>query len=429
MKKLFFSTLIALAGACNPYDYQHGEFNAGPVDPANFPADYLGTGADPPGAGFRGGRGKFNETSAFVNGLPAGYYKFPFSATQLAAGVDSLRLVDNGSPYKPLPSAAAIPVPNAYVFDPAPPNPFPVRQTCMPPPNYHYNQQTDDLRLDEQDNIFTLLPLATEKPGVASTFDYVPVVAEVPVSAAGAACQSFKSQATLLQATSNLPQSGNYLLWAIIDPAAGVYRVGQSSTYNLSDGGVNPAFASGVGVQKYGWYAHYYLAYIDGGYIPTLTATVNEGGRMKQVLRMKTQRLYFPRTISSASARCGSTNCTPGQVCAGTPPTCQTCQASGARACPTGFTCGTSAPVTGVCTASGAQGAGYDVLQARRGETGYSPVCEAWTYTANTSGATPRPLAISELPTSEAAINALPAAAPAQVTTGTTRYIYCPQVD
>src|SRR5262249_42034549 len=296
------------------------------------------------------------------NGAPAGYYSFPFSATQLSAGVDSLRIVDSGQPYKPLSSAPAIPVPNAYVFDPTPSNPFPLSQTCTAPPDYSYNPQTGDMRGDEQSNIFTQLPQATQRPGVAATFEYIPVVAETAVSAQGLDCQSIKSEKTLNKVLGNPGPTGNYILWAIIDPSSGVYRVGQSSTYTLSDGSRNPNYATGVGMQKWGWFGQYYLAYIDGGYVPTQAATVTESGRTKQVLRMKTQRLYFPRSISSAAVPCGSSACTPGQVCAGTPPTCQTCQASGARACPSGFTCGTSGPLTGLCTANGAQGAGYDVL-------------------------------------------------------------------
>ena len=422
MKKLVQSLpIFIVATGCNPYSDQQGEFNAGAVDPANFPAPYLGTGADPPGAGFRGGKGKFTEIAAFANGLPAGYYSFPFTNTQLAAGVDSLRLLDGDQPYKPLSSSPAIPVTNAYVFDPSPPNPFPLSQKCTPPSGYSYNPQTDDMRLDEQGNIFTLLPLATQRPGVASTFEYIPVVSEVPVTAEGLSCQSIKSEKLLNQLFGNPPPSGKYLLWAIIDPAAGVYRLGQSSTYSLSDGGVNPAYASGVGVQKYGWFGHYYLAYIDGGYVPTQTATI--GGR--QVLRMQTQRLYFPLTISSPAVRCGSANCTPGQVCVNN--TCQACNAT--RPCSSGFTCPTSGPLTGICNAPGAQGAGYDVLQAKRGDTNYSPVCEVWTYTASTPDPSPRPLAISELPTSEVGINALPNPSPSQVTTGNGRLIYCPQVN
>jgi hypothetical protein len=423
MKQLFHGLpiLIVLVSGCNPYSEQQGEFNAGPVDPANFPAPYLGVGADRPGPGFRGGRGKFTEIAAFANGTPANYFSFPFTNTQLAAGVDSLRLLDDNQPYKPLPSSPAIPVAKAYVFDPSPPSPCPPLPKCTAPSGYSYNPQTDDMRLDEQGNIFTLLPLATQQPGVASTFEYVPIVSEIPVTAEGLSCQSIKSEKLLNKLLGNPSPSGRYLLWAMIDPAAGVYRVGQSSTYSLSDGGVNPAFASGVGVQKYGWFGHYYLAYIDGGYIPTRPANV--GGR--QVLQMQTQRLYFPLTISSPAVRCGSSNCTPGQVCVNN--SCQPCDA--AHPCSSGFTCPTSGPLTGICNAPGTQGAGYEVLQARRGDANYSPVCESWTYTANTPGATPRPLAISELPKRESEINALPNPNPSQVTTGNNRLIYCPQVN
>jgi hypothetical protein len=71
--------------------------------------------------------------------------------------------------------------------------------------------------------------------------------------------------------------------------------------------------------------------------------------------------------------------------------------------------------------------AGYDVLQAKRADPNYSPVCEAWQYTA-TTGAPPIPRPVSQLPKSESEILALPGAMPA-VTTDVSRFLYCPQVD
>jgi len=405
--------LLALIGACDPYSAQQGEFTAGPVDPANFPAPYLGVGADTGPNGFRSGRGRFVEVGAYVNNNPAGYYSFPFTTAQLAPAADPLRLVDDGNAYAP------VPVPPAYVFDPTPASPFPASPTCTPPPSYSYDPTREDMRLDDQSNIFTQLPIASERPGVASTFSYVPVVAEVPVSAAGRACQSLKSEKTLNRVLGFPPPSGNYLLWAIIDTASPVYRVNDNPTAAYG----SPGYTSGVGVQKYGWFGHYYLAYVDGGYIPTQSATVTEGGRVKQVLRMKTQRLYVPRLFTPVVS-CGSPSrlCPAGQVCVSS--NCRPCTATGSAACPTGQTCMTA---TGTCSASGMPGAGYDVLQASRADANYSPVCEAWQYTATTgTPAIPRP--ISLLPKSESDILALPGGAPA-VTTDVTRFLYCPQVN
>lgn len=82
---------------------------------------------------------------------------------------------------------------------------------------------------------------------------------------------------------------------------------------------------------------------------------------------------------------------------------------------------------TGTCSASGMPGAGYDVLQASRADANYSPVCEAWQYTA-TTGTAPIPRPVSLLPKSELDILALPGGAPA-VTTDVTRFLYCPQVN
>src|SRR5262249_5380578 len=148
-------------------------------------------------------------------------------------------------------------------FDPAPPNPFPSPPKCTPPAGYTFDPDSNyDMRQDEQGNIFTQLPLATEKPGQASTFDYIPVVAESAVSAAGLGCQSIKSEPTLNKLLGSPNPTGKFLLWAIIDPSSGVYRVGQQSNRTLADGSANPNYSRGVNVQKWGWFGHYYLAYI-----------------------------------------------------------------------------------------------------------------------------------------------------------------------
>ena len=85
------ATIIALGVACNPYDYQRDEFNAGPVDAANFPHPYQGEGFDPNVNGYLSGKGKFNEVRAYYNAGPAGYYLFPFTTTQLSSS-DPLQL-------------------------------------------------------------------------------------------------------------------------------------------------------------------------------------------------------------------------------------------------------------------------------------------------------------------------------------------------
>ena len=56
----------------------------------------------------------------------------------------------------------------------------------------------DDVRLDEQGNIFSALPRATYTPGVAVSTTYVPVVSMVTTSSAGTECQSAKTEAQML---------------------------------------------------------------------------------------------------------------------------------------------------------------------------------------------------------------------------------------
>jgi len=413
--------VIVLAAACNPYDYQQGELNAGPVDAANFPRPYQGEGADPNVSGYLSGKGKFSEVRAFQNNRAAGYYLFPFTATQLAAA-DPLLL-----PQDPRRQPQT---PNAYVFDSQPPSPFPSTPKCNAPPNYQYDVRNNEtMRQDEQGNIFTQLPLATEQPGRASTFEYIPVVAEIAVSAQGLACQSVKSDQAVNRVVSNPAPTGNFLLWAIIDPSSGVYRLGQqSSPYLLPDGTRNPNYALGIGVQRWGWFGRYYLAYIDGGYVPTQSAA--------QGLRMKTQPLYLPLRITPAGVRCGSATCQPGQVCASN--ACQSCTGNrptpaencpaGQRCCPSPQTC-INPDASGTCADIGKVGQGYDVLQARRSEASYSPVCEVRQYTADT-GTPARPRQIGELPQSAATVLTLsPTTQPPTLESGVPRYIYCPQVD
>jgi hypothetical protein len=294
--------LVAL-GACNPYSNRDGEFSAGAVDPVNFPPAYVGVGGDRT----RPGRGSFTEVRAYANGNPIGYYAFPFSTTQLpttpGANVDPMRLIDNGMPY------AKVPAPLAY----APSMP------CVPPGGYVYDPRTDEVRYDQQGAIFSVLPTATYALGALPSWSYVPVVSEVPVGLSGEACQQIKSEAALKAIANSGTADGKYLAWAIIDVAAPVYRVGQTSTTS-----------NGFGTQKLGWYNHYIVAYLDGGYVPTMTPA--DGSKTVMVA----QKLYYPRSLVNR----------------------------GGNTLPGGF------------------GFGYDVLQAARTDANYSPVCQMFTYDA-----------------------------------------------
>ncbi len=424
-----FPMLVVLA-ACSPYDMQHGEFNAGPVDAANFPNPYKGTGGDTSVNGYRAGAGKFTEVPAFINRSPAGYYSFPFTTRQLGAS-DPLVVYPDRDPKAPI----------AYAFDPEPPSPFPSTQRCTAPPNYTYVRRTDDMPLDEQDNIFIQLPFATERPGLASTFEYIPIVAEVAVSAAGLACQSLKSERTLKRTLAAPSPTDRFLLWAIIDPSSGVYRVGEQSTLLLPDGTRNPNFSYGDAVQKWGWFGQYYLAYIDGGYVPVDFVSVTYGvpPAPHRVPRMKTQRLYIPLHFTPEGVGCGPstarTTCQPGEVCVNN--LCQSCNGNRptpSDSCPAGQAC-CPAPQTcvnpganGSCSDLGNVGQGYDVLQFKRSDPNYSPICEVRQYTADI-GSPPRPRRIRELFTSSSDIPQTPAPAFPTPESGIPRYLYCPQVD
>jgi hypothetical protein len=195
---------------------------------------------------------------------------------------------------------------------------------CVPPPNYQYDQQRDDVRLDEQGNLFTALP----------TNNYVPVVAQVSVISNGESCQSIKSTDALVTSTqvkvATMPPpsgagssaqptgipDGKYLAWAIVDPAADVYPM-------------DPA--TGLGPQKYGWYQHYLVVYLDGGYLPTTTSANGP--------EMVTQTLFVPSRV-------------PGMDKMGQPTILDNAD----------------------------PGSGYDVLEAKRGDSAYSPLCRIKTF-------------------------------------------------
>jgi hypothetical protein len=299
--------------ACDPYQrYGKGDGDLGPVDPVNFPPANLGTGGDRKFAG----TGRFAELRAFVGGQPVGYFAYALP-TPLAT--DPLRVLDAGMPYQPTPT------PPAYVFDPAEGEPIPAHYGCAPP-DRTYDPRLDSYRLDEQGNVFTALPQATYTPGQLPVTRYVPVVKEMKVSSAGLTCQSVKSQKVLLGKTSAV-DTGNYLAWLIIDPMAQVFPLGAT-----------PANSFGLGLQRWGWFDRYLLAYLDGGYVPVTDAMVMEGMPpvAKTVKRMVPQKLYYPRSMV----------------------------------------------MDGMMMGPGRMGAGYDVLQARRGENGYSPLCQVFTYDA-----------------------------------------------
>lgn len=337
--------LLFAATACNPYTQRSGEYIAGAVDPVNFPPGYVGTGGDRT----RPGRGTFTENRAYAHGNPVGYFSFPFSTTQLPATatagamVDPLRVIDKGKPY------AKVPTPTVYAFDPAMP--------CMVAPGYVYDQRRDDVPYNIQGPIFTALPTATYTPGFTPLYSYVPIVSEAIVQAPSLPCQAVKSQETLMaNATMGGGPDGKFLAWPIIDGDAPVYRYGDTA-----------ATSSGWGIQKLGWYNHYIVTYLDGGYVPTGPSDDGTG------TVMITQSIFYPRS-----------------------------------------------PVTkGMTTFNGGLGFGYDTLEAMPGDANYSPVCAVYSYDLGNT------VTVDQVPQDAATIKAMYAST---FVADRTKYIYCLQV-
>ncbi|HEY0715781.1 MAG TPA: hypothetical protein VGF45_24065 [Polyangia bacterium] len=343
----------------NPYESLADEtVSLGAVDPVNFPAANLGTGGDRTKAGL----GSLSEIKAFVGGQEIGYFRY---AVNTPANRDPLRVLENGQPY------AGVATPPVYAFDPSDDKPVPDNNPCQKPPGYSYDARRDAVHYDQQGNVFTALPTATYMPGIAAATQYVPVVAEIAMLSGNVPCQKLKSEKAILGGLSSRPErSGKYLAWLIVDPAAAIYPKEDPMGANGD---------TGIGLQRWGWYQRYLLAYLDGGYVPTAESEIMEGPMgmqvTKKVVRMRTQRLYLPRT-----------------------------------------------PVmNGMTMAAANLGEGYDVLAAKRGSNGYSPLCEVVTYD------TGMPIPAAMLPKDGATIEAMfgpvmPATAPLP------RYVYCLQV-
>jgi hypothetical protein len=356
-----FATLAAVvastAVACDPYQgFGQGDQSGGVVDPVTFPAANLGVG----GSRTQPGLGHFRETQAFADGDILGYFPYLYPSTTIP---DPLRIRENGAPYPRVPTGGA------YVFDP-PANDdtaFPDTYSCSAPPGWTYDPLRDQMAMDEQGAVFASLPLASYEPGVPSTTTYVPVVTEWPVSSSGLPCQKLK-HLSAVEGLFGMPQeSGRFLAWLVIDPVAGVFKLNE-----------NPRKDPGLGLQRWGWFNRYLLAYLDGGYIPTEETEVMEGGATKTIVRMRPQRLYYPRSPVLSSDAGGQMVMAPGK-----------------------------------------SGAGYDVLTYRRGHPDYSPVCEVWSYDAG------GPIDPAELPRSAAVIAETFAAT---LMPGTPRYLFCLQV-
>ncbi len=370
--------LMGLSG-CNVYDrWDGGEFNAGPVDASNFPPEYLGTGANR----LRAGTGNIT-ARATLSPTPQSYFLFSLSTAQRATGVDPLLVRADGK------AVTTAPTPSAFIFD-----------NCKAAEGYSYDADRDDVPYDLQGAIFTSLPVATYALGATPTSSYVPIVQRVPVTSNGAACQKYKSEKAVVASTElgvNLTNpvngrrfgvsDGTLHALAVIEPGAAVLRVGETR-----------ANSTGVGPQKWGWFNQYLLAYIDGGEVPTVEGTTTTAaGATVPALRMKTQKLYYPRSrvrVQAVDAATGK----PAFDANGNPVMEDK-----------NFT----------------QGQGFDVLQARRGEAAYSPVCQLLTYDAG-----PTPLLREQLPKTEAEVLELSAQRGTAITAPAgDKYVYCLQVE
>jgi hypothetical protein len=291
---------------------------------------------------------------------------------------DPLRVQEAGKPY------AYVATPTAYAFDATDELPIPDKNKCAPPAGYKANKRLDPLPgwYSRQNNIFTALPTATYNPGVAAATTYVPVVAESRVSSGGRVCQDLKSEKGLSTARGGkLPATtGKYLAWLIIDPAASVFA--------FDDMEQSPA--TSILLQKWGWYNRYLVAYLDGGYIPTVPVDINVGTmdmpQMLSVVRMVPQKLYVPRGMVTVMDAMMMPMAVPAR-----------------------------------------RGDGYDVLTAKRGAEGYSPICEVVTYTIPAAMPMAPPPSVDTLP-KDAAVIENDMALKATFMPGTPRYVYCLQV-
>ncbi len=157
-----------LLGACNPYTRFVGQASAGAVDPATFPPAYLGisTTTGGPNTGNMPGTAQILATPGFVAGNEVDYYSFPYTG-------DSLFSLAQGG---------ALEVPIAYDFDDDTSASAP---KCVAPKNYVYDQQRDEVRFDQQGNIFIMLPDAGYSNSVGNVLappnGYQPIVADVKV--------------------------------------------------------------------------------------------------------------------------------------------------------------------------------------------------------------------------------------------------------
>ncbi|HZS38392.1 MAG TPA: hypothetical protein VFF06_16270 [Polyangia bacterium] len=359
--------LASLGGACTPYPNLDGDFYAGPIDPHDFPAAYQGAGYDPAGA-----FGNISPIPATVaGGAPIAYYSFPVSAGVM----DPLLLRSETVEATPaIADRAAV-----YLFDGDDAHDS---AKCVPPsPNYVFDVHRDFVRFDRQGNVFQEKQLSKDAPSLPSDSGYAPIYAESPAVSAGEGCQTVHSAEGLMAnaavTVTKAPiatgarnpvgvPDGKYLAMAVIDPSANVLN---------PDGSLDRETA--LGPQRFGWFNHFLVAYLEGGYVPTAMQTVPGmmGAPDTKVTLARAATLYAPNTMCDPTAPAGA-----------------------------------AAPCVGL---------GFDVIDgvdsmdATRGQAGYSPICKVRTFT---------PADPTAPPSDPAAID------PATLDPDTNTFVYCLQV-
>jgi hypothetical protein len=421
--------------ACNPYSNRSGEFYAGPIDPVNFPiqsancdctsvplnqgdavnsncvpfTDELGLPLETPTAACRPYQGlgfqyQFQygtvmASTAWVRGQQVAYYAFPAPLGNL---LDSYTNVVGGTRSRR---------PLVYVFDGAVGRES--TQCTTPTRDYVFDQQRDYIRFDQQATVFGQKQTPSGYPGPALPEEdqryafglsgvpddalvdilsppgalnsvYLPAYAEVAVTSDGLECQSLKSSEGIVTsdkvklATDPRPATssdanlfatgkptGKYLAYALLDPVADVRAPNFTPAYGLPGEPADPAPLfpyslydagptdpnTGLGPQRWGFFNHFLVSFIDGGYIPTLPASVTpsaDGTFETTTIKARAQILYVP-----SLAYVPTVDANGNYVLAPNDPTI-----------------GQLVP----------PGIGYDVLESKRGDAAYSPLCKVIQY-------------------------------------------------
>jgi hypothetical protein len=369
-RNVLMLALSAGLPACNPYKNFNGDYYLGPVDPgcpANattgpgkacnpFPNDYVGVGFTPAQS-----NGTVEPVPATVsNGSSVLYFPFHVSAQfDPIHWADWAALTGAGGPSNPLRlrtqtvDATGAPVDKdrqrAYMFDITPGAEDGKTNTskCNPPSaTYVYDQKNDAFPFNQQLNIFQQKQTSTDPASLPSDQpSYQPIYAEVPVTSLTYNCESIHSAdgvidgigtSTMLNTNPAPPGNpfyhavgapdGNYLALAIIDPSADVL-----TTYDpgLLDGAPTCPSAQSdaagachnpithLGNQRWGFFDHFLVAYLDGGYVQTRTSMVpatgsNPAQTITQALPML---LFTPDKFNdpiNGPSTCNNTASTPG---------------------------------------------------------------------------------------------------------------------